>query len=145
MSSEDHAHQVYRDYLERRQLIAQKTAERLEASPSPMPSFEIIQSIPLDEREAIEDAFYKEQGKFRYTSSDGRTLFLTPEEIAERQRSKKRKVLRTQTLPPLPGRRNKRSRMHSSEDEERKRRYTLWAFNVGVVVLALALVQALLR
>lgn len=118
-------------YLARREAIAAETREQLEQR-SGASRLDPIEDVDPAVRRAAEDAFYAERGRERYVTSDGRTLFLTPDEIAQRRAARDR-------------RRSKPRRREGALGEDHRRRQLTWAFNAAVVLLALALVFLIVR
>lgn len=86
-------------------------------------------------RRAAEDEFYGAQGRHRYETSDGRSLYLTPEEIAIRRRTRANRA-----DPDHLG----RARYYGATGD-RDRRWLTWGFNAGAVLLALAIVYVILH
>ncbi|HMV67305.1 MAG TPA: hypothetical protein PKA64_10675 [Myxococcota bacterium] len=123
--------QIVLDHLARREQIASETLAQLHERREPDPIDPLAQ-IDQAVREAAEDEFYAAQGRRRYKTHDGRILFLTPEEIAQRRR------VRTE-------RGRARGRYYGPGAEEQRRRLLTWGFNIGAVVLALVIVFLILH
>jgi hypothetical protein len=123
--------QLVLDHLARREQIATETRTQLAERESQDP-IDPLGGIDLSVREAAEDEYYAAQGKRRYKTHDGRTLFLTPEEIAQRRR------VRTE-------RGRTRGRYYGPSADELRRRWLTWGFNIGAVVLALIIVFLILH
>jgi hypothetical protein len=123
--------ELIRTHLQRREQIKERTRASLE-TPSAASTDQLERVDPLLFEEE-EDAFYKKQGKTRYRTSDGRTLFLTPPEIEQRRRARSRKASRP------------RGRHLYSRSSEQNRRLIGISFNIGAILLALMLVYLILR
>lgn len=123
--------QLVLEHLARREQIASETRAQL-AEREAHDSIDPLAAIETSVREAAEDEYYAAQGKRRYKTHDGRTLFLTPEEIAQRRRVRSEKG-RT------------RGRYYGPSAEELRRRWLTWGFNVGAVLLALVIVFLILH
>ena len=123
--------ELIRTHLHRREQIKERTRASLENPPEgPVDELDSVDPLLFEEEE---DAFYKAQGKTRYRTSDGRTLFLTPPQIEQRRRARSRKAGR------------QRGRHLYSRSSEQNRRLIGISFNVGAILLALILVYLILR
>jgi hypothetical protein len=131
--SEDEQRAVVYDLLRRRDEIAQKTREQI-ADRSADSSLDPLAQVDPEVRQAAEEAYYLEQGKRRYRTSDGRTLYLTPEEIAQRRRVRSQR-----------GTRGKRPRFYGPTGTDRRRWLLTWGFNAAAVLMGLAIVYVILR
>lgn len=129
--NEEEQRAVVFDLLRRRDEIVAKTKEQI-ADRAGDKSADPLGKIDPQVRQQAEDAYYLEQGKRRYRTSDGRTLFLTPEEIAQRRR------VRSQ-------RHGRRPKYYGPGSTDRRRWMLTWGFNIGAVLLGLAIVFAILR
>lgn len=121
------------EVLARRERIAAETKRQLEERHTPG-GVDPLAGIDPAVRRAAEDEFYASQGRHRYETSDGRTLFLTPEEIALRRRARGQR-----------GRRKGRGRAYDALTSGSRRRWTTLGFYGGAVLLALLLVWLILR
>jgi hypothetical protein len=130
--STDDPRQLVIAHLERRDTIAEETRQHLE-SLQREPAQDALANVPLEIRRAAEDEYYARQGKQRYTTSDGRTLFLQPDEIHKRQKAK-------------AGREKRKPRHYgaNASSDLQSSRLTL-GFNAGAVVLALLVVYLILH
>ncbi len=117
------------EHLRRREQIAEQTRARIQA-PERGAEDPLLHVDP-EIRRAAEEEYSASIGRRRYVTSDGRVLFLKPEEIAERRRAKARNSQR----PADDG----------SREGERRRMLVKWTFNLVVVSLALAIVWIILR
>ena len=124
--------QLVLDALARRERIAAETRTAI-ADLSAGESLDPLAAIDPAIREQAEDAFYGALGRHRYRAHDGRTLFLTPEEIANRHRARSRKS------------RAASSSYDMLSGDERRRTWLGWAFNIGAILLALVIVGLILR
>ncbi len=122
-------------HLARRDAIARATREAIEARNRGRAVIEPLADVPAEVRQAAEDEFYGAQGRTRYVTSDGRTLFLTPAEI-ERRRG---------AHPPDAKRRQRRRASAYNQGGDPRDRWVGLGFNVGVVLLALVVVAMLVR
>lgn len=120
------------EHLRRRERIAAETRDQLQSPPHD--DADPLHGVSDEVRRQAEDEFYEAQGKRRYVTSDGRTLFLTPEEIAQRRhvRSQRR-------------RRRGRSSYYGMSSGERNRVWLTWGFNILAVGMALVVVYLILR
>jgi hypothetical protein len=127
----DEQHQLVLEHLERRDQIAKQTREQL-AEREKEASLDPLGDIPSEVRRQAEDSYYEHQGRHRYITSDGRTMFLTSAEIEQRRQAK---THRDKRKPRYYG-------MRSSESDN-----TLLnvGFNVLSVVLALLVVYLILH
>ncbi len=87
---------------------------------------EPLADIDPDVYAEAEDAFYAERGKQRYITRNGRTRWLTAEEIVDRQNRRKKNKARSRYYGPA-----------SMQDQ---RELVRWAFIVGSVVAGLLIV-----
>lgn len=86
-------------------------------------------------RRAAEDEHYAAQGRRRYETSDGRTIYLTPEEIAVRRRTRSGRA-------EAEGAGKSR---YYGPTGDRDRRWLTWGFNSLAVLLAFAVVYLILH
>lgn len=121
------------EHLKRREQIAAQTKELLEERPTEV--IDPLAHVDPAVREAAEDEYYAAKGRNRYRTSDGRTLFLTPEEIAHRRRA------RGQRHRP----RRAGNTFYGASSTDRHRKLVGMGFNVGVVLLALVVVWLILH
>lgn len=121
-------------HLERRESIAETTRQQL-AERQAEPSLDPLGDVDPQVREQVEDAFYAERGRHRYRTSDGRVLFLTPEEIAQRRRARSQKSKRT---------RARASTYYTGQASQRQRLWLTWGFNLAAIGLALVVVWLIL-
>jgi hypothetical protein len=119
------------EHLERRERIAQQTREQLEEREKEV-AVDPLAGVPEEVRRAAEDEYYESQGKKRYTTSDGRTMFLSPAEIAQRRRARS-------------GRETDKPRFYGLRVDDPQRNYVNLAFNAAAVVLALLVVYVILH
>jgi hypothetical protein len=122
----DDQRQLVLDYLARREQIAAETRDLLaerEAAVSVDPLAQVDPTL----RESAEDEFFASRGRHRYKTSDGRTLFLTPEEIAQRRRARAHRT-------------KSKGRFYGPSGDDQRRKWVGYAFNLGAVVLALVVV-----
>ncbi len=132
MTSSDPKQRVF-DVLARREQIAVDTRRQLEETRGATDDLDPLAQIDPAVRRAAEDEFYAAKGRHRYETSDGRTLFLTPEEIDQRRRSRgQRKKQRGRSVYEGSG----------AADARRKR--VSLAFYVGAIALALVLTALIL-
>lgn len=131
MNAQEQRQQVL-DLLERRERIAAETEASLQEREFHDP-IDPLANIDPSVREAAEDEFYARQGRRRYRTSDGRTLFLKPEEIAQRRRARSQ------------GSRRPKPRFYGPSGDDRRRVMLTWGFNVAAVVLALLIVAIILH
>ncbi len=119
------------EHLRRREQIAAETKAQLDdrgrdARLSP------LEAVDPKVLEVAEDEYYEAQGKRRYRTSDGRTLFLLPEEIAKRRRARSSRHRKAKTGFYGPG-------------ADPTRWWLNWGFNLGSVLLAAVVVYLILR
>lgn len=86
-------------------------------------------------RRAAEDEYFAAKGRHRYETSDGRTLYLTAEEIALRRRT------RANRADPDHAGRNQ----NYGPTGDQNRWWLTWGFNAMAVILALAVVYVILH
>jgi hypothetical protein len=127
----DEQRQLVLEHLERRERIVHQTREQL-AEREKEASLDPLAEVAQEVRIAAEDEYYAKQGKRRYNTSDGRTIFLTPEEIAKRRRAKSRREKR-------------KPRYYGIHNPEGKRDLLNIGFNAGAVILALMVVYLILH
>ncbi len=127
-------HSAVLEHLGRREQIAADTRAMLERRDDEN-ALDPLANIDPAIRQAAEDEFYAKLGRHRHQTSDGRTIFLTPEEIAQRRRARTK--------------RQRKSRAGSSYDhlsgDERRRTWLTWGFNIGAVLLGLLIVFFMLH
>ena len=123
--------ELVRAHLHRREQIKERTQAFLETSLS-TPA-DALDSVDPQLFEEEETAFYKAQGRVRYRTTDGRTLFLTPSEVEQRRRARSRRNSRP------------RGRHLYSRSTEQNRRLIGLGFNLSAILLALGLVYLILR
>jgi hypothetical protein len=121
------------DVLARREQIASETRHALEER-AVAETVDPLAGVDPAVRRAAEDEFYAAQGRHRYETSDGRTLFLTPEEIAQRRRARGERA-----------RRGRHAASSYSALAERNRWWLGWGFYGAAVVVALGVVWLILR
>lgn len=121
------------DVLRRREQIASDTRLALEER-AVVEAIDPLAGVDPAVRRAAEDEFYATQGRHRYETSDGRTLFLTPEEIAQRRRARGERAHR-----------KGRSASGYSALAERNRWWLGWGFYGAAVLVALGVVWLILR
>lgn len=130
-------HALVIEHLERRERIAAETRAHLAELDAREP-VDPLAAVDPAVREAAEDAFYARHGKRRYKTSDGRTLFLTPEEIAQRRRARGQRGRGGRSS-------RKSSRTYGPAADEQRRRMVTWGFNIAAIVLALIVVFVILH
>ena len=80
-------------HLTRREEIKSRTKEHLDTfKAGPIDPLEAVDS---EVRQQVEDEFYGSRGRRRYITSDGRTMFLRPDEIEKRRHARSRKSPRS--------------------------------------------------
>lgn len=121
------------DVLRRREQIASETKHALEERAA-ADAVDPLATVDPAVRRVAEDEFYATQGRHRYETSDGRTLFLTPEEIALRRRTRGERAHR-----------KGRSQSSYSALAENHRWWLGWGFYAGAIVVALGVVWLILR
>jgi hypothetical protein len=117
--------------LRRRAQIAEETRARL-SELDQRGGDDALLHVDPDVRVEAEEEYSASIGRRRYVTSDGRVVFLTPEEISLRRRAKARSQQRA-------------GQVDAMSDQTRRRQRVVWAFNVGVVLLAVAIGWMLLR
>lgn len=120
--------------LTKRERIANDTRAHLEEL-GEAHSLDPLANVDPAVRRAAEDEFYAAQGRRRYETSDGRALYLTPEEIAVRRRTRANRA-----DPDHIG----RARYYGAAGD-RDRRWLTWGFNALAVFLAFAVVYVILH
>jgi hypothetical protein len=123
--------QLVLEHLERRERITQQTREQLEERDKDV-ALDPLAGVSPEVRREAEDAWHESQGRRRYTTSDGRTLFLTPDEIAQRRRAKS-------------GKGDQKGRFYGPRGDEQQRAWVNTGFNVLAVGLALLVVYLILH
>ncbi|MGC6515812.1 MAG: hypothetical protein ACON4N_15090 [Myxococcota bacterium] len=121
------------EHLSRREQIAQETRDQIEQHHQQLK----LEQDPLQQVDPAilaqaEDDFYAERGRTRYTTSDGRVLFLTDTELQQRSRAKSASKSR------------RRPRYYGVDNADSSRWWLTWGFNVGAVGLALIMVYVIL-
>ena len=116
MQTEEQRAQL-RTWLARHEAIAAETRQRLYAVVRE--HLDPLSDVDAEFRRSVEDEFYAERGLERYTTSDGRTKWLSPEQIERRRTAGPRR--------PAPAQRDQRQLM-------------LWAVNVGASMIAVVLI-----
>ena len=127
----DQQRELVIQHLSRREEIVTRTKAHLDTfkeGPAD-PLAEVDPSI----REQVEDEFYASLGKRRYTTSDGRVIFLRPQEIEKRRHAKEKK------------RQKDGRRFYGASGDARQRRLRMLGFNVGAVFLALIVVYFIMK
>lgn len=120
------------EHLRRREQIASETRDLLAERETAPSTLDPLAAVDHHVREAAEDEFFAQQGRHRYKTSDGRVLFLTPEEIAQRRRARSH-------------RKKDKGRFYGPVSDDRRRRMLSWGFNIGAVLLALLIVFLILH
>ena len=124
-------HALVLEQLARREEIAAQTRQHM-AERDTREELDPMASVDPAIRLAAEDEWYAARGKRRYRTSDGRTMFLTPEENAQRRRGRS------------GGKPRPRSSAYGPGTDSRNRQLVTWGFNIGDVVLALVIVAVIL-
>lgn len=109
-----------RAMIEEREALALKTGAKIEALPVWYQN-DPLEGISQDVRNAVEEEYHTAKGRQRYQTSDGRVLWLTPEQVEARRRARDKRAGRklTQKLP----------------DRRKLFVYGFYAFVVGLAML----------
>jgi len=114
---------IVRDYLERKEQVVARTRDQFEILAEKTGEKPLLKVDPQIRRE-VEDEYYATLGRHRYTTRDGRTLWLTDEDLEKRRKRRRRK-------------RSRSSRYYGPTSHRDRRKLILWGFNIAVVLMAI--------